>query len=763
LPSSAWCVVFMRRCRTSVQVSGRRVCLVGLLASCVVWGSVSAETVRMHVVQSLHSTDETGGALELEQASSSASQTPSNAAATVNTEAGNLVEAAEAETETVAILAAADAATQAAENEVNQIGTTATPAHAPAVAPATPVFDPQCPLGFTDTTPGAASMPKRPVQQLPTTHADFAGFTDKTYEDRRNFTRSYVDSTNSTNDGSILFRVKECTCDDQAMLCDVPTEPGKKTALIADFQAVQQANKLACAGALTVMSGVFMEYTLDRKATVQRLTQNVVAALDLRADTDVATGLLGEKEQGTCSASEATTESPEYAQSQASSVWSDDAMGHSHGKGRLDSAQAWSAKSNEVGQWWQMDVGSTRQIGGVVTQGRTQDSQYVKSYKVEVSSDGSTWADVDGGATFTANSAATDEKVEHMFSSPVSGRYVRIVVQSWNSHISMRAGVLFCAGGLSNTSAPPRLEANWTCSGHDVFSTIPKLSDGTSAMINPTDRWAKTLHGLLEASVSSNTISTLGAGIPTWPNTKGYCGSGTENMCGVFINPPRFVAATPAPDHAIPELRKDCGPLRTFRHCADFKEFWNCTLSNCAHLNCCDDVNACKGKPPCTQATCGPTHSILWDDDARQDGCEDAVVPDGAHLLRIEPCRKQGDERGALFCAIIKVCKGGSGPALVQGWGDIFSPSDASAIQKMQEKRVLGESFGGKGRRTGIGMEIGRNAFEKKQDKEAIDAANRATQKAAKVKEEADGMIREAVAKLRFLIAQEALHGQLRL
>ena len=161
------------------------------------------------------------------------------------------------------------------------------------------------------------------------------------------------------------------------------------------------------------------------QATVQRLTQNVVhvAALD-----------------------NCTTESPEYAQSQASSVWSDDAMGHSHGKGRLDSTQAWSAKSNEVGQWWQMDVGSARQIGGVVTQGRTQDSQYVKSYKVEVSSDGSAWADVDGGATFTANSAATDEKVEHMFSSPVSGRYVRIVVQSWNVHISMRAGVLLCAG-----------------------------------------------------------------------------------------------------------------------------------------------------------------------------------------------------------------------------------------------------------------------------------------------------------------------------
>jgi len=114
-------------------------------------------------------------------------------------------------------------------------------------------------------------------------------------------------------------------------------------------------------------------------------------------------------------------------------------------------------------------VGSARQIGGVVTQGRTQYSQYVTSYKVEVSSDGSTWADVDGGATFTANSAANDEKVENMFSSPVSGRYVRIVVQSWNSHISLRAGVLFCEDGpwtnLAHGRPTTQISTVWASSG----------------------------------------------------------------------------------------------------------------------------------------------------------------------------------------------------------------------------------------------------------------------------------------------------------
>ena len=122
-------------------------------------------------------------------------------------------------------------------------------------------------------------------------------------------------------------------------------------------------------------------------------------------------------------------------------------------------------------------------------------------------------------------------------------------------------------------------------------------------------------------------------------------------MCGVFINPPQKVVREREPNHPIPEMRADCGfpkPVCT-------EKMTNCTPSNCVHLNCCDQVDTtCKGESPCTEATCGPTHSILWDDDARQDGCEGAIVPDGAHLLRIEPCRKQGDERGALFCAIIK-------------------------------------------------------------------------------------------------------------
>ena len=139
-------------------------------------------------------------------------------------------------------------------------------------------------------------------------------------------------------------------------------------------------------------------------------------------------------------------ESPDYSHSSASSVWNSDAMGHSHGKGRLHSNQAWSARVNHAGQWWQMDLGKTKVISGVVTQGRTSHNQYVRSYKVQTSSDGSSWADVDNGKTVTANTAASNAKVENRFALRVSARYVRIVVQTWNRHISMRAAVLVCPG-----------------------------------------------------------------------------------------------------------------------------------------------------------------------------------------------------------------------------------------------------------------------------------------------------------------------------
>ena len=69
----------------------------------------------------------------------------------------------------------------------------------------------------------------------------------------------------------------------------------------------------------------------------------------------------GSKKKGS---SKCKTDNVSYSRSRASSVYSNNRIGHSHGKGRLDSNQAWSARHNRRGQWWQMDLGSRKSVGG---------------------------------------------------------------------------------------------------------------------------------------------------------------------------------------------------------------------------------------------------------------------------------------------------------------------------------------------------------------------------------------------------------------
>lgn len=73
----------------------------------------------------------------------------------------------------------------------------------------------------------------------------------------------------------------------------------------------------------------------------------------------------------------------------ASTVWSGEAIGVGHGRGRLDSEQGWSAQNNTVGEWYQLDNGVVGKIAGVAIKGRVHvpnvswSPQYVKTFKVQ--------------------------------------------------------------------------------------------------------------------------------------------------------------------------------------------------------------------------------------------------------------------------------------------------------------------------------------------------------------------------------------------
>ena len=87
----------------------------------------------------------------------------------------------------------------------------------------------------------------------------------------------------------------------------------------------------------------------------------------------------------------------------------------------LDSAQAWSAQHNVVGQHMTINAGSVVDMMGVVTQGRSDSSQWVTSFQVQVSVDGSTFTAVDSGATFQGNSDR-NTRGNALFSTPAQAQ-----------------------------------------------------------------------------------------------------------------------------------------------------------------------------------------------------------------------------------------------------------------------------------------------------------------------------------------------------
>ena len=117
----------------------------------------------------------------------------------------------------------------------------------------------------------------------------------------------------------------------------------------------------------------------------------------------------------------------------------------------LDSEQAWSAGTAAAGQWMTIDLGTSRQVVGVAIQGRSppSHSQHVTSFTVQHSMDGVSFASLP--TTFTSD--ATGQATARVMFSQVTARYVRIVAQTFQDHLSMRAGVLLAPGQFRVTNS----------------------------------------------------------------------------------------------------------------------------------------------------------------------------------------------------------------------------------------------------------------------------------------------------------------------
>ena len=138
-----------------------------------------------------------------------------------------------------------------------------------------------------------------------------------------------------------------------------------------------------------------------------------------------------------------------YSGHSSSGNWSDNAIGTSHGAGRLDSSRAWSAKTNTIGQWYQLSLNSPVNVSGVAMKGRPDHSQWITSVKIQYEDENGEFKDVDGGFIFDAN-YDRNSVVKIFFEKPLKTKSIRFYPQSWFSHASGRFGILR-GGEVSST------------------------------------------------------------------------------------------------------------------------------------------------------------------------------------------------------------------------------------------------------------------------------------------------------------------------
>lgn len=109
---------------------------------------------------------------------------------------------------------------------------------------------------------------------------------------------------------------------------------------------------------------------------------------------------------------------------------------------------AWCAEPEEKAHWFEVDARREVEFTGVITQGRNSDQleDFVSSYFVSFSNDSRDWTILHDGYAEWLFYGNVDKNtpVLSQFSTPVVARYIRILPQSWNGSLCLRAEVLAC-------------------------------------------------------------------------------------------------------------------------------------------------------------------------------------------------------------------------------------------------------------------------------------------------------------------------------
>ncbi|XP_078375887.1 uncharacterized protein LOC144659348 [Oculina patagonica] len=109
----------------------------------------------------------------------------------------------------------------------------------------------------------------------------------------------------------------------------------------------------------------------------------------------------------------------------------------------------WSAKTNDLSQWIQVNLLTYTKVTGVSTQGRNAEDQRVTKYKLKYSDDGATFhfykEPGQSLAKIFDGNQDSDTIVYHQLNPPIEARYIRLLPTAWHNHISMRMELYGCS------------------------------------------------------------------------------------------------------------------------------------------------------------------------------------------------------------------------------------------------------------------------------------------------------------------------------
>jgi hypothetical protein len=125
-----------------------------------------------------------------------------------------------------------------------------------------------------------------------------------------------------------------------------------------------------------------------------------------------------------------------------------------HGKGQSFRSRigyphtSWCVNDNNNQQYIEWDFGIPKWITAIQTQGRANSDQWVTFYKLKCkATDSAPWADINGGSDYEGNrnrNTIVENRID-----PIKCKSLRLYVDGWRSHISMRADVLGCSAATN--------------------------------------------------------------------------------------------------------------------------------------------------------------------------------------------------------------------------------------------------------------------------------------------------------------------------